>query len=95
MIISMFAIRHMPTGNYLLMGYCQSGRGSTAYEPGKPEANDLPRVFRTAKDAQGALRCWVRGRYQSDEGAWNGQIRPVPSRDINDMQVVPITLELP
>lgn len=93
--LSMYAIRHMPTGRYILMGFCQSGRGSTAYEPAIPDADHLPRVFKTAPAAQRALRCWVRGIYQSNDGVWNGKITPVSTRKFEDMEVVPITLEIP
>ena len=98
--IEMWAIRHNPSGKYLPMGPRQSGRGSTLREPEKATFDNLPRMFRDKLVAHRALRCWARGRYEStfdsEYGSTpTGEITPVATRKFEDMEIVPITLELP
>lgn len=97
--IQMFAIKHVPTGNYLPMGPRQNGRGGTLREPEPVEWRNLPRFFDSPLSASKALKCWLRGKYgvsHEDYGTeWNGVITPVPSRISEDMEIVPVTLEFP
>lgn len=95
--IEMFAIRHIPTGFYLrTLG---AGRGMTLREPEEVNARQLPRMFVEYKTASRALQAWLRGKYlpehDDDYGRSWSKIQKVLTRKAEDMEIVPITLELP
>lgn len=95
--IEMFAIRHIPSGHYLPSGYGHNGRGGTYQEPVPASVDCLPRFFDNRKTAMRALQAWLRGIYESEReeyGTYWSKITPVPSRKAEDMEIVPITLEL-
>jgi len=98
LIIEVFAIRHKPTGKYLPSGRGFNGRGMTWSSPVAPSAVRLPRVFHTHKSARISLTYWMKGKIegQNDDGyAYPGNIRPAPDRVFEDMEIVPITVEIP
>ncbi len=91
-----YANRKISTGEYLPD---TPGRGKTLVEPSK---HLPPRLFMSAHDAQVALTWWLKGitsvyRDRDFDGVydetWNTE--SVPGRNKADMEVVPVTLELP
>lgn len=96
-----YAIRHVPTGQYLPVG-----AGSTWWEP-KPHQvnrNEPIRLFPTIRGAEACVRTWLRGRHRltphyagplsCSPSEWEPemQIDPVPSRRAEDIEIVTIAL---
>lgn len=96
--ITLYGIRHKPTGHYLTKVKTRSGRGGTWREPQEATSDNPPRLFRSVFCAKIALTYWLKGmtvvRYDNDGEQYN-EVHSVPSRKIEEMEIVPITLSIP
>jgi hypothetical protein len=93
--MNLYAIRHIPTNNYLPSRLGRA-RGYTFDEP-QPMGKMIPRLFTSERNARMALRAWLRGEHKPywdvDGGtAGVGEIKPVPSRKAEEMEVVRMIL---
>lgn len=92
-----FVIRDKTTDLYLPPGRGWEGRGYTHAIPSDPSVC-LPRMFHSQLDAERALRCWLRGVYESerDDGNsyWTGKITPQPDRIPENMEIVRMVITL-
>lgn len=91
-----YAIRHRPTGRYLLQLPNGYRRGYTFSEPEQPSVHAPIRLHPSEQSARQTLKAWARGKW-FNKAAWEDsgpdiEIRPVPTRNIEDMEVVPVTL---
>lgn len=96
--IEMFAIRHIPSGNYLPCGNGFRGRGMTWRDPVVPNAIDLPRTFHTRNAARIALTFWLKGKHiGANENGYTycDGVTHVKTRVASDMEIVPLHLEIP
>lgn len=90
----MYAIRHKPTGYYLPNRWTwrpRAPRGFTYDEPA-PIDERPPRLFASARDANNALTCWVKGKWWMDHEDGYGGIQAVPGRSRADMEVIPVAV---
>lgn len=96
-MIEMFTIRHNPTGHYLPNPRGNRGRGGSHVEPVEPNPVQPPRLFHNKAAAKIALSHWLKGAltvsYFGDDEDWH--LEPKPHRKREDMEVVPVNLELP
>lgn len=102
MTLSLFLIRHNPTGFYLPEPAGRMGRGGSHVEP-VDAASERPRIFPSKLSATRALAQWLRGKHHRDWHAdWETgdvedgvSIEPVPSRKRDEMEIVEIAVALP
>jgi hypothetical protein len=97
----MFVIRNIHTGHYLPGLTGSSGRGSTWSDP-VPASSSLaylPRLHKTRKTAEIVLTYWLKGKFQvtrdEDGTVIVDNVIPQLHRKREDMEIVPITLEIP
>lgn len=101
MTLTLFAIRHKATGEFLpeLSG---QGRGYTFTSP-LPVSSETPRLFRSARAAKLALRAWLHGPYERvwETDEWGGgqvvvgtapRATPPADRNPDEMEIIPVTL---
>lgn len=101
-----WAIRHIPSGMYLLEYGFRMGRGITHKEPEKPDPL-RPRLFLSEKHAKNTLSQWLRGKHEaimggeSDDlsGRWityqeGVGVTPVNSRKREEMEIIPVYLSI-
>lgn len=97
-----FVIRHKPTGRLLPARVL-----ATHYEFDRPEGTQEPRLFRTERAAKNCATCWAQGGWvrelRTDSEGWEFPsydylAEPIPTavegRKREDLEVVPVTLEL-
>ncbi len=102
-IIRFWAIRHAPTGHYLPEPAGRMGRGGSHVEPVAVSDADRARLFPSKIAASRALGAWLRGKvhhssgYDSFSGEYweTNELRPVPSRKRDEMDIVEIEVVLP
>ncbi len=104
-MLNLFLIKHKPTGHYLAEPHGRSGRGGSHVEPG-PGPNNA-RICRSMGSAKAVLGAWLRGKFVASRGMsqsgpdWDSEfyeeitIIPVPERKREDMEIVPIEVQLP
>lgn len=91
-----YAIKHVPSGQYIGLPSGRGGRGGTHARLVSPEGPYPPRLFHTAHAAKIALTYWLGGpitvtHYRDD---WTGEydedwhIEPAPERKREDMEIV-------
>lgn len=100
--IQMYAIKHVPTGQFLPAPSGRNGRGGSHMEPVKVSAASPPRLFHTEAAAKIALTYWLRGivtvtyGYGNEWGecdeSWHTE--PQPHRKREEMAIVPIELRI-
>lgn len=104
--VTMYAIRHKPTGKYLPVPQGRGGRGGSHVEPldfseprgtkGKDHTTRgmIPRLWSEERMAKTALTVWCQGKFYSDS---EGDIfnKRIESRVYEDMEVVEVKVELP
>jgi len=98
MIITVYAIRHKPSGGYLPMPRGRLGRGGSHTEPVIPDGSieKHPRLFPNERNAKNCLAAWLHGKYFAyGEFGEDIEIKPQPNRVREDMEIVPITINLP
>lgn len=93
--MNLFAIRHIPTNNYL--PWRQDRRRGYTFDEPQPMSEAIPRLFTSERNARLALKAWLKGKHHPywdvDGGtAGVGQIKPVPSRKAEEMEVVRMIL---
>jgi hypothetical protein len=99
-MIEWYAVRQKSTGFFLPQ--IRKGRGFTHDEP-KDIKEYPPRLFKNPWSARSALRWWAKGITTSlsavnpyhDFGGDDSEVlvtKPVPGRDINDMEIVLIQI---
>ena len=90
-----WAIQHIPTGNFLPEISYRAGYTWTEPEPANVKQ---PRLFKSQKNANLALKAWLAGKYVNSwdyEGEWDGiDILPKPHRRPEDMRIVEIELKM-
>lgn len=95
-----YAIRHMPTGNYL--PHFGRRRGHTHAEP-VPLGVAAPRLFTKRQYAQYALRCWLQGAwrehhnydsYTGEYDCWGPEPPAAPPKDRKpeDMEITVMSI---
>ncbi len=92
MEITYYVIRHKPSGGYL---HTCRGHASSRFEPEliKQGGADIPRLCQSELSAKRVLSAWLMGRHRQDQdGYWD--ITPGAHRNIDDMEIVPVTLTL-
>lgn len=100
-LATLFAIRHIPTGNFLPSG---RSRGFTHDEPMSPSVKP-PRLFTSRRGAHLALRAWLAGEwtetFSSSYDEWGGGVEPDgheiearPHRRASEMEIVEIGLSV-
>lgn len=108
--VSLFAIRHKPTGDYIPKPQGRDGRGGSHLEPVEPTGSKetRPRFFDSHRSAKIFLSSWLKGKYVADRGFWEGHpgsdyerdyfenitIVPVSSRIAEEMEIVEYTIDL-
>ncbi|MCG7629040.1 hypothetical protein MHM88_14610 [Epibacterium sp. MM17-32] len=101
-MIEFFAIRHKPSGGFLPAPKGRGGRGGSHVEPVPPSEVNPPRLFHSKHAASVALTHWLKGAVTVDyveydfgevDELWN--LDPKPHRKREDMEVVPVKMELP
>lgn len=100
--ITLFLIRHNPTGFYLPEPAGRMGRGGSHIEPVNPTA-ERPRIFPSKLSASRALSQWLRGKHHRkwDHDWETGHvedrviIEPIPSRKREEMEIVELKVDLP
>lgn len=96
--VSVYAIRHKPTGFYL-PGSSRSALPPSMVEPVDPREQP-PRVWAEERHAHSTLTIWLRGIHKADYDDETGSVHteivapPVPRRR-EDMEVVQVELLLP
>lgn len=99
MNLTLFAIKHIPTGHYLPTPSGWGGRGGSHVEPAPVTTACLPRLFHTEVAAKIALTYWLKGKttvshsYPDEGEDWH--IEPQNHRKADEMEVVPVNLEFP
>lgn len=92
---NLYAIRHIPTGFYL--PDTRRGTSRSFVEPMDPDAPYfIPRLFSSRNRAEKALTSWLQGRHiveWEDGCSYVGQIRHVPSRKREEMEIVKFKLK--
>lgn len=94
----LWAIKHVPTGNFLLQR--QRLRGGTKEEPEPWTEKRHPRLFPNAANAKRALTAWLSGRWQDgyfdtiDGPDYDAGPAPTPvaTRKREEMQIVRFVL---
>ena len=94
--MTLFAIKHKPSGNYL--PHRPRKRGYTHDDP----TPGMPRLFTKKAAAASALRCWLQGEWSdrgtvdSYTGEWDYDgpypTKPRPDRKTEDMEIVEMEL---
>ena len=102
--VSLFAIRHKPTGDFLPRPLGREGRGGSHLEPVEPigTKETRPRFFETERAAKIFLTGWIKGKVVHSAGydSFNGEYYedtetiPVPSRKAEDMEIVEYRVDL-
>jgi hypothetical protein len=105
MIITVYVIRHKPSGGYLPMPRGRLGRGGSHTEPVIPDGSieKHPRLFPNEKNAKNCLAAWLHGKYVASRGGggldneyWEEiGIDHQAHRVREDMEIVPIAIGLP
>lgn len=103
--ITVYVVRHKPSGGLLPAPRGRMGRGGSHTEPvhfnGSKET--FPRFFPTAKNAKNCLAAWLHGkvvayRYSSGPHDYDYDedidVIPQPNRRKEDMEVIPVTITL-
>lgn len=96
--MSLYAIRHKPTGRLLPIKPYGSHKGGTHVTL---EDKRAPRLFPTTVAAQNALRHWLRGRLTvtylppcgpdwADDGDYRLEVEPVADRVADDMEIIEV-----
>lgn len=107
MKLAMYAIRHIPSGGYLPKPQGRNGRGGSHMEPvvfdgrGARSQKLLPRLWATETAAKIALSTWLHGKvtcrryggYDNYQEYYN--YIKVPTRIREDMEIVPVIVDLP
>lgn len=92
-MITLYAIRHKETGNYLQACY----RGSSWWEGEKGKGSDVPKLFKTLGHAKTWKTNWLKGRvvkrYSNFDEYTEFDYEPVPSRQRNQIEIVKVTLQ--
>lgn len=106
-MITLYAIKHKPSGGYLPIPRGRLGRGGSHTEPMIPDGSieKQPRLFPNEKNAKNCLAAWLHGKYVAYRGRDYGldgadyyeeiELKPQPHRIREDMEIVPITINLP
>jgi len=100
--ITYFAVKHLPSGGYLPEVKGWHGRGGSFAVPTDPRSA-RPRLFHSPHAAKSYLGSWLKGEYHTSRGqdSFSGEyyedtsIVPKPDRRREDMEVVPINVEMP
>lgn len=90
--LTLYAVRHIPTGHYIPD---HKGRRGTYVEP---QADVIPRLFKQEYQAKGYLTIWLQGKItvrHNEYGEEDWDTQPIPSRKREEMEVVPVTLSYP
>jgi len=104
--MDLFFIRQKSTGFYMPMPLGRQGRGGSHMEPDADSSK--ARIFRTERAAKIALNTWCKGKFVADRYTDHGHpgndwevdyvenisVVPVPSRSLDDMEVVKRTVVL-
>lgn len=106
-----FAIKHLPTGQFMPARLFKNGTGWTYWNPtdGAQKPYDpTPRLFPTLRGAQNALSAWLQGEWQrvtGTDGDWETgyfdvDLGPAPNnpeipRQRADMGIIECELVLP
>ena len=103
--ITRYVIRHNPTGHYLPQALGRSGRGGSHVEPIPMDGTDNPRLLHSERAAKAYLASWLMGKvycsrggsssFYEDEPYEDLHLEHVPTRRGEEMEIVPITIELP
>ena len=100
-LVSVWLIRHEPSGYYIPLPRGRGGRGGSYVEP-SDLAQESPRLFWSERAAKSYLGLWALGKfyekqYQDYEGNWDidAGVTPVPTRNKADMRIVKLEIELP
>lgn len=99
---SYYAIRHKLTGHFLPPPIGRSGKGGSWTEP----TEGPPRLFHKRRNAEIALRAWLKGIHKRTVEEWGSMdalepqydeginIEPQPHRKAEDMEIVTLSLEI-
>lgn len=97
--MSMFAIRHKPTGAFMPTFGSRKGRGGFTHD--EPSTTATPRLFQRRQYAQAALAHWLKGRltvrsYQDYSGEYDEDwsYEPIADRKAEDMEIVEVRIEV-
>lgn len=98
--ITLWAIRHNPSGGFLYMPTTYTGRGGSFVEPitFPDKQGRQPRLFMSDRAAKSALGLWLKGKFinhRDSEDEEVMEIRHQPNRKREEMQIVPIDITLP
>lgn len=108
--ITFWVIRHKPSGGYLPQPMGREKRGGSHVEVtkhiiGKPETE--PRLCTNRRSAVAVLNAWMNGKYVTSRGGgymgredWEDfyeetYIMPQPHRVREEMEIIPLDLEIP
>src|SRR5579859_2583001 len=92
-----YSIREKSTGFFLPTKIKGSASGITSEEP---KEFCIPKLYRTKKGANQALKMWLEGAYQQhwydngDGGDVGIKFYPMPNRKLKEMEVVKIELRV-
>lgn len=101
-MFTMYAVRHIPSGNFLPV----TKKGYTTVEPVGIEIA-APRLHKSHRSAKMALQAWCRGKHEARWEYWSSEdvyssaggtyveeikIKPMRGRNPDHMEVVEITL---
>lgn len=102
-MISIYAIRHKPTGKYLPQPVGRNRRGGSHVEPEDPDEQP-PRFFTSLTTAKIVLSHWLKGKviaergnyYNPSDGSYDYyedfHTTPCPDRKREDMEIVKFNL---
>lgn len=96
--MKLFFIRHRGTKLYFPDPKGRAGRGGSFTEA--TDNGDDARIFRSARSAKIFLKAWAKGKYVCHRGGdWDDyyedvDIVPVPSRNINDYEIIEKVIDL-
>ena len=95
-----YAIKHIPTGNFLPYAKGSKGGGFTHVEPEKFPYQ--PRLFHREQDAKSCLTVWLKGKitvsryggdpYDNYECSEDWHVEKGPNRKRREFEIIPIEL---
>lgn len=92
--MKVYAIRHIPTGQFMPAPTCKNGSGSSYWEPitesttvyGTP----LPRLFPLRRSASSALTQWLRGQHKPIDYVEHGEFYGRTHLIRESVEIIPV-----